>query len=152
MGYYQAIWEDRKEFLIKSVVIGGALSLIANVLIVASGMYRGGKAIDIFLAFLLMFLLLAIVFSSTVSIIRMMGDEADGFAVGFLCGFKTTIRNTFFGFGIGTVIGIVKILLFAALFAITIAFYCVYLPVSTIYYFVRSRIERAGNDRQLNNP
>ncbi len=144
MGYYEAAWEERKGFLIKSSIIGGIISLITDVLMAAGGMFSGSGIMESVGGFLLMLLVLAIFFVPTVAIVRMMGGHAEGFAIGMLSGLWTAMLSSIFDFGPGMVLGIIELMLFGMLFAIVAAGYCVYLPVSTIYYFIRSRMERAA--------
>ena len=61
MGYYEAAWEERKGFLIKSSIIGGIISLITDILMAAGGVYSGG-VMEMVGGFLLMLVVLAIVF------------------------------------------------------------------------------------------
>jgi len=144
MGYYEAAWEERKGFLIKASIIGGIISLITDILMVAGGSFSGYNILQTVVSFLLALLLLAIFFVPTVAIVMMMGGSAQGFAIGILSGLWTAMISSIFDFGPGMILGIIELMLFGTLFAIVAAGYCIYLPVSTIYYFVRSKMERAA--------
>lgn len=144
MGYYEAAWKERKGFLIKAFIIGEIISLITDVLMVAGGMFSGFGIMQTIVAFVLMLLLLAIFFVPTVAIVMMMRGQAQGFAIGILSGLWTAMISSIFDFGPGMILGIIEMMLFGMLFAIVAAGYFVYLPVSSIYYFVRSRMERAA--------
>lgn len=143
MGYYEAAWEERKGFLIKSSIIGGIISLITNILMAAGGVYSDG-VMETVVEFLLMLVVLAIVFIPTVAIVRMMGAQAEGFAIGMLSGLWTTMLSSIFDFGPGMILGLIKLMIFGCLFMVVALGYCVYLPVSSIYYFVRCKMERAA--------
>lgn len=142
MGYYETVWEERKGFLIKSAVIGGIISLVTDILMATGGIFGGSTVFEAVGMFLTMLLFLAMLFVPAVAIVRMMGRKAEGFAIGILSGLWTAMLSSIFDFGPGVVLGIIELMLFGFLFMAVVAGYCVYLPVSSIYYFVRSRMER----------
>lgn len=144
MGYYEAAWKERKGFLIKSSIIGGIISLITDIMMVAGGTFSGFGTAQTVVGFVLALLFLEIFLVPMVAIVMMMGGQAQGFAIGMLSGLWTAMISSIFDFGPGMILGIIELMLFGTLFAIVAAGYCIYLPVSTIYYFVRSRMERAA--------
>ncbi len=142
MGYYEAAWEERKGFLVKSVIIGGIIALVTDIMMAASGAFSNGGIMTLVGGFILVFLVFSMVFIPMVAIIRMMRGKAKGFGIGILGGLWTMIVSSIFDFGPGMVLGVLELMLFGVLFMIVALGYSVYLPVSSIYYFVRCKMEK----------
>ena len=143
MGQYEQAWEERKGFLFSSLLIGGAIALVTTILMVANtGICSGQGFFGAILTFWVTMIVFSFIFVPTVAIIRMMGAKASGFAIGLLVGLWTTMVSSLFDFGPGMILGLIEMLLFFTLFAIVAAGYSVYLPISSIYYFIRSRMEK----------
>ena len=140
MGYYEAAWTERKHFLATSSIIGMIISLVTTILSAAGGMFEGmeGAAAGGFIVF---FILFSILFIPVVTIVRMMGGKAEGFAIGMLSGLWTSMLSSIFDWGPGMVIGMIEFCIFGILFSIVALGYAVYLPVSSIYYFIKYKQE-----------
>ena len=143
MGQYEQAWEERKGFLFSSLLIGGAIALVTTILMVANtGICSGQGIFGAILTFWVTMIVFSFIFVPTVAIIRLMGAKASGFAIGLLVGLWTTMISSLFDFGPGMILGIIEMFLFFTLFAIVAAGYSIYLPVSSIYYFIRSQMEK----------
>lgn len=143
MGQYEAAWEERKGFLFSSFLIGGVIALITTILMVANtGICSGNGIFAGILTFWVTYMVFLFIFVPTVAIIRMMGGKATGFGIGILAGLWTTMISSLFDFGPGMILGLIELMLFLTLFVIYAICYSVYLPISSLYYFIRCRMEK----------
>ena len=143
MGQYEAAWEERKGFLFSSLLIGGAIALVTTILMVANtGICSGNGFFVGVLTFLVTLAVFSVIFVPSVAIIRMMGGKATGFGIGILVGLWTTMISSLFDFGPGMILGLIELATFCMLFCVFAAGYSVYLPISSIYYFIRCRMEK----------
>ena len=142
MGQYELAWKERKSFLVVSAIIGGIIALITDVLILRAA-YEEMDFGQIIIGSVACFVIMACIFIPIVTVVRMMGKRAEGFAIGILCGLWSTMVSSLLNFGPGMVIGILEMIVFGFLFAAVAAGYCIYLPVSSIYYYVKYRQEKA---------
>lgn len=93
-----------------------------------------------------MFIAFALFFISFVAVFRMLfgGDGAGkNFAIGAVNGVWIATLNAFTGSILGIVIGVFMLFFFIILFGILATIYAVYLPVTSIYYFIRARQEKS---------
>ncbi|MCI2048307.1 MAG: hypothetical protein LKJ76_01130 [Lachnospiraceae bacterium] len=141
METYTMKWEKRKDFLKKSCLIGLIAGIIVSVLlIIVSGGIQTGK--DIWEA--VVFVVIMILFSiAATCVIRMMKNgSSEGFAIGALGSFWGMCLGAFSGGTFGFVAGFIMMIIYGLLFIAVACFYAIYLPVTSVYYYIRQKNEK----------
>lgn len=136
MNYYEMRWNERKEFLKSSSIIGTIAALLFTMWVAISSGFS--SIAEVFEA-VLTFVVLALLFTAIIVVTRMMrnhGGAGKGFAINMVNGLWIAAINAFTGSGIGIVIGLFLMFIFFWLFLIVAAIYAIYFPISTIYFYV----------------
>ena len=146
MNNYEMLWNERKQFLKVNSMIGAILSVGLNIWFYKdsfgiSAFWKCGGLGSLIFTTLLGFLL----FTACISIARMMKEQGQtGLLIGFLTGFLSVIIRTAKTGVVGLSFGMVMMFVFGGLFLIVAAGYSVYLPVSSIYRFVKYKQEQVA--------
>ena len=143
MGYYESAWKDRKSFLFSSMLIGAVLA-IAFAVFMAFNLTEGYSFFENVMGVIGVALIGFVVFSALVAVGRLVffKNAAGGnFATNFVNGVWLTIVSMITGGWFGLVIGLLLCFVFLWLFAIVVIGYAVYLPISSIYLFIRYKKE-----------
>lgn len=149
MKSYEMLWNERKSFLFSSMAAGGVIAIFLGVLATAIMIYENkmmdgfvGNVFEIIGSTLLLF----IMFSACIAVGRLVfGKSSVGgnFATNMVHGFWVTVVNTITGGWLGLMLGLFLCFVFFWLFmAVTIG-YSIYLPVSSIYLYVKYKKEIA---------
>lgn len=136
MDNYEMRWNERKGFLVSSLIIGS----IAAILVIIWGIITTGVSdVGEFFQVIFAFVFLDLLFTAIIVMIRMIknnGSIGGGFAINMLNGLWTTVINAFTGSWLGIVIGLLMMVVFFWLFLFVAAIYAIYIPISTIYIYV----------------
>lgn len=142
MGTYTMRWEERKSFLFSSMIIGAVIAVIFTVLLATN---ISGGFLENVLPLIAFTLMAFLVLTAIVAVGRLVfGKSAGGnFATNAVNGLWGAVINTITGGGIGLVIGLLIFFVFFGLFMIVAVYYAVYLPVSSVYLFIKHKQELA---------
>ena len=143
MGYYQMLWEERKRFLKSSCILGAIIAIVLTIVIGKQGI----SSVSDFFELILVFVVFSLFFIAVVAVARMIfggGSAGGNFAIGAVNGLWMATLNAFTGSMLGIAIGLCMLFFFIILFGIVAAIYTIYLPISSIYYFIKARQENAG--------
>ena len=144
MGTYTALWMERKKFLLSSMIIGAILTVLIAVWMLTD-IPEGRTVISLALEFVATVIGLFLFFTAVVAVGRMVfGKSSVGsnFATNVIIGFWSTIIGIMRGGVFGIVIGMLLMIVYWFLFVIVAVGYSIYLPISSIYYYVMYRKER----------
>ncbi|MBP3569623.1 MAG: hypothetical protein J6K04_10710 [Lachnospiraceae bacterium] len=142
MGTYTVRWEERKSFLFSSMVIGAVLAVCFAALL----LYLGKDEImENLLPVIGTALISFLLFTAIIAVGRLVfGKNAGGnFATNAVNGLWCAVINSVTGGGIGLVIGLLIFFIFFWLFLIVAAYYAIYLPISSVYLFIKHKQEVA---------
>ena len=146
MGTYTVLWMERKSFLFSSMIVGAILT-VAIAIWMLTDIPEGRTFISLAFEFVATVIGLFLFFTAVVAVGRMVfgkSSVAGNFATNVIVGFWSTIIGIIRGGVFGIVIGMFLMIVFAFLFAVVAAGYAIYLPISSIYYFVMYRRECAA--------
>ena len=146
MNTYTTKWNERKKFLFSSTIIGAALAILFLVFFIISNGPGSRFALEDILFAFLFFLVLVLIFTPLILVGRLVFSKnsiGGSFATNTISGLFYMAMDMMSGGYIRATIGVFMFVLFGALFLLTVAIYVVYLPVSTIYFYVMYKKEHA---------
>ena len=142
MGTYTALWMERKKFLFSSMIIGAIITVVLAVVMLFNP--PEGTMIELVFSYIATVVGLFLFFTAVVAVGRLVfgkGSAGGNFATNVIVGFWSTIIGIIRGGVFGIVIGMFLMIVFTFLFAVVAAGYAIYLPISSVYYFVMYRKE-----------
>lgn len=147
MNYYQKKWEERKRFLKSTCIIS---TIITIVIFVATLFCSAGFETIWEIVFIpIMFLGMDVVFTAYVAVFRMVFGKSNigrGIGANMLRSFWTLIVSSCFYSIPGMCLGLLLMVVFCFLLMICGVWYAIYLPITTIYYYLQARKERTEGD------
>ena len=151
MGYYESEWNERKSFLFKSMLIGAILAIALTILLgifafKSEEVYTAGTVVQMILTLIAVAFVGFLYLSAIVAVMRMVMSKSSvggGIVTNFIRGFWLTVIGMFTGGWIGIVIGFLLMIVFIYLFVFVAFGYAIYLPISSIYLYIRYKREKA---------
>ena len=146
MGEYEYLWNERKEFLLSSLKIGAIATVCICVFGLIAIISAGTPWWQAILALLVMMIPSILIVVPAVAVGRLVfgsGVIGGGAITRFLNGIWMMIWGILTGGWFGLVIGLLLCMIFVWVFGAVVIGYAIYLPISSIYLYVKYKKEIA---------
>lgn len=144
MGNYTQQWNERKKFLLINLIISSVLALGLTIWGVISSI-DSIETISDWLLVPVLYIGIDLSLFSCISVIRIVWGKSsfNSFGTNMVAGLWATLMGCFTGGWVTLILGLFLLMVFGFLLAVVILFYMIYLPVSSVYLFIRAKAEHA---------